>query len=249
MSTHPNRILYTFKISHYAEKARWALDRKALPYREETVLIGPGQVLLKLRTGSRQVPVLDDGGHMVPGSTAILEHLDRRYPTAPLWPEDPAARAEVKSLVGWIDERIGKGVRGYLLAQARHNKRLGFGAKVAQVVGPAVLGVASDYFGYESLDRAQEEFPKDLRELAARLVGNDFLIGDRFGAADLTAASLLNALYAPVGSPLRSRFNSHRPGIAKDRELTPLFDWLDRMYRDHRRARPVADYGTPSSAT
>lgn len=248
MSTHPERILYTFKISHYAEKARWALDRKALPYREHAVLLGPGQVLLKLRTGSRQVPVLDDGGHVVPGSTAILEHLDRRYPTAPLWPEDPAERAEAKSLVEWIDERIGKGVRGYLLAQARNNRRLGAGAKVAKVVGPAVLGVASDYFGFESLDRAQEEFPRDLRELAARLVGRDFLIGNRFGAADLTAASLLNGLYAPQGSPLRTRFNSHRPGLAKDRELVPFFDWLDRMYRDHRRARPVADYGTPSDA-
>lgn len=249
MSQHPERVLHTFKISHFAEKARWALDRKGLPYREHDVLFGPGQVLLKMRTGSRQVPVLDDGGHIVVGSTRILEHLDQRYPTAPLWPEDPTERAEVRSLVDWLDDRIGKGIRGYLLAAARTNRRLGPGAKVAQVVGPAVLNVASNYFGYEDLDRAQEEFPRDLRELAGRLAGGrDFLIGDRFGAADVTAASLLAGLYAPVGSPLRTKLNCHRPGLAKDRELTVLFDYLDRMYREHRRTRPVADYGSSSGA-
>nr|MBK7070131.1 glutathione S-transferase N-terminal domain-containing protein [Deltaproteobacteria bacterium] len=106
------RVLHLFKVSHYAEKARWALDHKRLDYRKHEVLFGAGQVLLKLRTGSRQVPVLEDDGRVVVGSTAILDHLDARYPESPLWPADPEQKAAAREAVAWADEKIGKGVRG-----------------------------------------------------------------------------------------------------------------------------------------
>ena len=35
------RRLYTFRISHFSEKARWALDLQGLPYEESTLLPGP----------------------------------------------------------------------------------------------------------------------------------------------------------------------------------------------------------------
>ena len=33
--------LYTFQVSHFAEKARWALDWKGVEYEERRLLPGP----------------------------------------------------------------------------------------------------------------------------------------------------------------------------------------------------------------
>ena len=232
------RVLYQFKISHYAEKARWALDHKGLTYRRHEVLFGPGQLLLKLRTGSRQVPVLDDDGRIVVGSTRILDHLDARYPAAPLWPVDPAEQAAAREAVAWADEKIGKGVRGYLLASARHDPRLGVAGTVAGALGPGVIRVAADYCGYDSLALAEHDFPQVLRELKSRLGASAYLVGDRFTAADLTACALINPLYGPPASPLRSRWSRQRPPLASDPALAPVFDWFDHIYQKHRRPPP-----------
>jgi glutathione S-transferase len=236
------RVLHQFKISHFAEKARWALDHKGLTYRRHEVLFGVGQVLLKLRTGSRQVPVLDDDGRIVAGSTAIIDHLDARYPTAPLWPDDPVEKAAAREAVAWADDKIGKGVRGYLLASARHDPRLRPAAAVVGVLGPGLIRVASDYCGYDSLDLAEKDFPQVLVELKQRLGDKAYLVGDRFSAADLTACALINPLYAPPASPLRSRWSRQRPPLAADPALAPVFDWFDHIYQKHRRQAPSAPH-------
>ncbi|MDO9020150.1 MAG: glutathione S-transferase family protein [Deltaproteobacteria bacterium] len=239
MSNTHERVLYLFKISHYAEKARWALDHKGLQYTRHEVLFGAGQLLLKLRTGTRQVPVLDDGGRVVAGSTAILDHLDERYPASPLWPTDPAERAAAREVVAWADEKIGKGVRGFLLASARHDPRVGGVAGVARLLGPGVIKVASDYCGYDSLELAERDFPQVLLELKARLGDRAYLVGDRFSAADLTACALINPLYGPPASPLRSRWSRQRPPVAGDPAVAPVFDWFDHIYQKHRRPGPA----------
>lgn len=38
MSNQPERVLYQFKGSQFAEKARWALDHKGLADREQALL-------------------------------------------------------------------------------------------------------------------------------------------------------------------------------------------------------------------
>lgn len=229
------RVLHQFKISHFAEKARWALDFKGLEYRRHEVLFGAGQVLLKLRTGSRQVPVLEDDGRIVADSTAILDHLDARYPEAPLWPADPEEKAAAREAVAWADDKIGKGVRGYLLASARHDPRLRGASAVARALGPGLIRVTSDYCGYDSLELAEKDFPQVLLELKGRLGSSAYLVGDRFTAADLTACALINPLYAPPASPLRSRWSKQRPPLASDPAFAPVFDWFDHIYQKHRR--------------
>lgn len=239
MSTTNERVLHLFKISHYAEKVRWALDHKGLSYRRHEVLLGAGQLLLKLRTGTRQVPVLDDGGRIVVGSTAILDHLDARYPAAPVWPADPAENSLARETVAWADEKIGKGVRGYLLASARHDPRVGAAAGLARVLGPGFIRATSDYCGYDSLELAEKDFPQVLLELKSRLGDKAYLVGDRFTAADITACALINPLYAPPASPLRSRWSKQRPPLAADPALAPVFDWFDHIYQKHRRLVPA----------
>jgi glutathione S-transferase len=62
-------------------------------------------------SGQGRVPVLeDDDGSVITGSTAILEHLERRFPEPRLFPDEPLG-AEVRLFVDWF-ERAWKSVAG-----------------------------------------------------------------------------------------------------------------------------------------
>jgi glutathione S-transferase len=54
-------------------------------------------------SGQDRVPVLeDDDGSVITGSTAILEHLERRFPEPRLFPDEPLG-AEVRLFVDWFE--------------------------------------------------------------------------------------------------------------------------------------------------
>jgi glutathione S-transferase len=55
-------------------------------------------------SGQPLVPVIEDGGEIVADSTAILRHLEERYPDPPLFPRDPARRAELDVFLEWFNE-------------------------------------------------------------------------------------------------------------------------------------------------
>jgi glutathione S-transferase len=55
-------------------------------------------------SGQGLVPVIEDDGVIVADSTAILRHLEERYPDPPLFPRDPARRAELDVFLEWFNE-------------------------------------------------------------------------------------------------------------------------------------------------
>ena len=55
-------------------------------------------------SGQGLVPVIVDSGEVIADSTRILRHLDERYPDPPLFPADPALRAEVDIFLEWFNE-------------------------------------------------------------------------------------------------------------------------------------------------
>ena len=72
-----NRLL-TIRVSHYNEKARWALDWKGAAHERQSLLPGPHmRTVKKLTNGATvQVPVLVEAQQVIAGSAAIIEHLD-----------------------------------------------------------------------------------------------------------------------------------------------------------------------------
>ena len=74
-------VLWQFAVSHYAEKARWALDYKHVPHIRRSLMPGPHVRRIKRMTGQTAVPVLELGGAIISDSTRIIEAIEKLIPT------------------------------------------------------------------------------------------------------------------------------------------------------------------------
>lgn len=103
--------LYTTALSPYSAKVRTALYEKGLDFDAIQLAWKPTGFVAKppemLRINPRgEVPVLIDGKVALYDSTVILEYLEDRYPSPPLAPREPAARAVCRQLEDFGDELI-----------------------------------------------------------------------------------------------------------------------------------------------
>jgi glutathione S-transferase len=210
--------LVTIPISHYCEKARWALERAGIAYREERHVQGIHRFAARRAGGGNTVPVLVTPEGALGESEQILLWVDERTPPEQrLFPSEPGQRAEVERLCRRFDERLGpKGRRLMyvnMLAEPelmlRFNNqgvprwedralRLGWPLAV-RFVGRA-LGIRP---GVEVEDEAAVWGELDfVAELLAD--GREHLCGERFSAADLTFAALSASVVVPpvYGVPL-----------------------------------------------
>ncbi|HEU5060532.1 MAG TPA: glutathione S-transferase N-terminal domain-containing protein, partial [Kofleriaceae bacterium] len=109
-------ILYVFTISHFAEKARWALDHKRVPYRPVVLLPGPHGLTTRRLAPGTEVPLLVHEGRAVQGSSAIIDHAERVWRERPL---TPAGREqEASELERTLDRDIGEHGRRVLYSHA-----------------------------------------------------------------------------------------------------------------------------------
>jgi glutathione S-transferase len=95
--------LYDADRCPYCARVRIVLAEKGVPY--DTVVVDlddrPAWIYEKNPLG--KVPVLEEGGFVLPESAVINEYLEERYPDPPLWPADPAERAAGRLLVERFD--------------------------------------------------------------------------------------------------------------------------------------------------
>ena len=101
--------LYDADRCPYCARVRIVLAEKGLEH--ETVVVDlddrPAWIYEKNPLG--RVPVLEEDAFVLPESAVINEYLEERYPEPPLWPADPAERANGRLLV----ERFGQLSRPY----------------------------------------------------------------------------------------------------------------------------------------
>jgi glutathione S-transferase len=210
--------LITIPISHYCEKARWALERTGMPYREEPHVQGIHRLAARRAGGGRTVPVLVTPDGAIDDSTAILAWVDER--TAPehrLFPADPVERRKLEGLGRRLDEELGPSGRRlmyvHMLAQRRlmlsfnnygvpawEDRALRWGWPVAIRYARRSLDIRP---GVEVQDEATVW--RELDFVAGLLAdGRPYLSGESFGAADLTFGALSAPLVVPAiyGVPL-----------------------------------------------
>src|SRR5215211_2432280 len=107
MAGGPSVRLYRAEWSTNCERVGLALAHKGIE--AQSVLIEySNRAPVETVSGQGLVPVIEDGGQIVHDSVAILRHLERRTPEPPLFPAEPARRAELDVFIEWF-ERVYKG--------------------------------------------------------------------------------------------------------------------------------------------
>jgi len=256
-STEPT--LWQLEISHYSEKARWALAYKNVKHRRRSPLPGSHIVVALTLTRGREntFPILRLDGRTIGDSTAVLAALEERFPDPPLYPADPEQRRRALELEEFFDEELGPYAR-FLPFHELINEPEIFAAVASETV-PGPLGKAKPLVGlyartYTSLRfgvrdedaarTAREKIVAAMDRLDAELAASDgdYLVGESFSVADLTAASLFYPVVGPEGGPLRPdaptppAFERFRDGL-RDR---PGFAWVEEMFRRHRHPAQAA---------
>ena len=233
-------VLVTIPISHYCEKARWALDRAGVPYTERRHL----QVLHRFaarRAGGRgtlTVPVLVCAEGALTESGAIVAYADRHAPAdRRLYPADPAEREAVRELERDFDARLGPAGRLWMYDGLRGRRDIALAYAPAGVPAwqrrafPVAYG-----FVTRVIDRLLDITPAtvalaehDVRTTFAAVAqrlgdGRPFLMGERFTAADLTFAALAASVLMPPG---------YGVPLPQPDELPPAMATVVRELREH----------------
>lgn len=98
--------LYRGPLSTNVERVALALAHKGLEV-ESIEIDWDDRSPVEAVSGQGLVPVIqDDGGdgEVVYDSAVILRYLEERYPKPPLFPADPARRAEMDVFIDWFNE-------------------------------------------------------------------------------------------------------------------------------------------------
>ena len=195
--------LYRARFSTNVERVALALAYKGL--QSESVWIDYGdRSLVERVSGQGLVPVIEYDGEVVADSMEIVRFLEERHPSPPLFPRDPARRAEVLVFVDWFN-RIWKRPPNEI--EAELSKPQPDRARLDEMAG---------------LMRAYLDLFEDM------LTGREYLMGDCFSAADVAAFPFLKyaALHDPEDDELFHRIlRDHQ----RDRHRPRLEAWIRRV--------------------
>lgn len=203
--------LYQFRISHYNEKVRWALDHKRIPHRRVSLVPGLHIPAAWWVSGQTGVPILDLSGEgtALSDSTRIIAELERRWPDPPLYPADPARRERALALEEHFDEEVGDDLRrlcwAAIIDDAAFVTRISTegACPVMQRAFGALFPLLRPLFRRDleldaaSVERSRARLAGHFDRLEAEIGPSGHLVGDAFTVADLTAAAIMSALVRP----------------------------------------------------
>jgi len=242
-------VLWHFTVSHFNEKARWALDFKRVPHVRRALLPGFHFPKILRMTGQTAVPVLALDGRPIHDSTRIIEALERAFPEPALYPRNEPERRRALALEDFFDEELGPSIRAMLVhAQFVHDPGLtaalftvGMGRgsrRTLRILSPVFRPLYR--FRYKinaaSAEVARERTLAAVDRLERELQPSGYLVGDGFSVADLTAAALFYPLVQPPEfpypwpRPLPAWLAAYRAALAG----RAAFQWVGEMYKRHR---------------
>jgi glutathione S-transferase len=242
--------LVTFAISHYCEKARWALDWLGVDYAETACAPGWNVIVAKLGGAKRTtVPFLVDGKRIIEESGPIIDWADEHAPDADRRLTVPGALE--------IERRADDGV-------GVHARRLFYSLALPgsmHMIKPAFLGKVTPFHKFigsitwlltptmirkrykirpGAAEESRAKLEAELDWLDGLLAdGRPYLAGDHFSRADITVASLLAPLIPPEHA--KTYHDMTMPDVVmseferwKDR---PILRFVAERYRTDRAAR------------
>ena len=246
-------VLITIPISHYCEKARWALDRAGIGYEERAHLQIFHWFAVRRAGGGKTAPVFVSGDRVFADSADIVAEADSRAPAdRRLFADDPAEAAEIRELERDFDERLGPEGRRWMYngLAGRRDIAIGYGCtgvpawqrRALPVVYPVAARIIDRVLDISPATAASSEATvhEVFDEVAGRLSdGRPYLCGERFTAADLTFSALAASVLMPpeYGVTLPQPEDLPEPMARKVEELRahPAGAHALAMFRDERR--------------
>lgn len=239
--------LSTFAISHFSEKVRWALDLNGIEYAERLLVPGPHMLAMR-RAPKTSVPMLEHDDTVVQGSSAILDYLEQQL-GATLLAAPPAAAKRSAELEELVDRAFGEGTQRIFYATLLKHRSIvvdmwtqgspawsrAFFAFGFHIVA---LGVRRMYTIREDTIAESKDLFRSTMDVTDRaLADGPFLMGDTLSRVDVTVASLLAPLCCPPQHLMRwpSTFPPEHNAFVDEFRGRPTWDFVLRMYRDHRR--------------
>ena len=158
--------LYRIPFSTNVERVALALAHKRIEVEWTDVDPDDRSEVVRV-SGQELVPVLVDGDRVLSGSPVILGYLEERFPDPPLYPADPARRAELRTFVDWFN-RVWK--------------------RPPNLIAAEELKTEPDPDRIAALEQRMSDALPLFEDL---LAGRDYLFGDELSAADVVAFPFL----------------------------------------------------------
>ena len=243
--------LITIPISHYCEKARWALDLAGIPFREERHIQGIHQRAARRAGGGRTTPVLVTPDGVLGESADILDWVDERLPPeAKLFPAD---RAEVDTLCARFDAVLGVRDRRLMYVHMLDERKLllsfnntgvpRWEDRLLRLAFPILSPFVSRELGIRpGIEVEDEELVWKELDFVGELLadGREYLCGERFSAADLTFAALAAPCVVPpeytVPLPGPESMPERTAALVRRAREHPAGRHALEMFRRHRRS-------------
>jgi len=240
-------LLYQFSVSHYCEKARWALDHKGVRYQVKNLMPGLHQITLRHIVKKTTLPVLKIDGEYIQGSDLIIDHLDRTIATNSLTPIDSKLKSEAKNWEIFSANHIAipYAVFHYsnllkmpdLLRQRYTQNAPWYGRLFYAVAFPYICQRIRELYNItqDSADQARETIESAVKVIEQHLLSRSYLVGDNFTRADLSVAALLS----PLAMPTKLNYHLYKPypAITEFRDIlidSPAIQWVNWVYQTHR---------------
>ncbi|MBX7148979.1 glutathione S-transferase family protein [bacterium] len=240
--------LYQFKLSHYCEKVRWALEYKGLPYKIINLPPGFHRFVIKKFAPSTSVPVIVDGKQCIQDSTAIINYLDSQYPQKKLTPEEDNYANKAIELEEYFDKELGIHLRRYFYHTMLCHRSEIINLLTADTK-PFARFIFSIFFPFvrnymrkglnitpQKAEESRVRVLKALDKLDEMVMQNNFLVGNSFSRADLTAASLISPMVGPKKQPMVYPIKLPEPleNFRNQQKERPYYKWVHHVYDKYR---------------
>lgn len=257
-------LLLHLAMSHYNEKARWALDYKRIDHTRRAVMPGVHVAIAKRAGGDTTFPVMIAGDRVYRDSAEIIAGLEALKPDPPLLPSDPDERRRALLIQKEFDDIYAPAVRALayqslLEDRAAFTRFLAFGGPplrrplvrlMSRPLATAIRQVhrvpdADDPRPLETTERGLTRLDELLSESSS-----GYLAGDEFSVADLTVCSILAAGVCPEqfeGGGLPPWPEPLASTLAGLRERHPSAGWVSATYRSHRHPQAAEDLAVTSN--
>ncbi|HEX3708965.1 MAG TPA: glutathione S-transferase family protein [Pseudolabrys sp.] len=219
--------LYNAPQSTCSQRVRFVFNAKGLGFDEVKLNLLAGDQLkpdyLKLNPNG-VVPTLDHDGEIVTDSTVITEYLDEVAPADSFTPENPVARARMRTLMHYIDEMPAAAVRvpTFNLAflpsfQKMDREEFVAFAESKPLRREFMLAMGQTGFPKQEMDAALTRLRRSYERMDAEIEksGGPWLLGKDITLADVAVMPALVRM--------------HDLGLADWQDLARVVTWFDNI--------------------